>query len=210
MAKPWRGWYHAVATTYGTWLRGDPRGWRSRRHREHVEGDYRQPPPKGAYQFQFERSKRLMKHEPIILSPSSRVVVCQALVERLLELETELIVLAVASTHSHVVCRFANWSGGKYNPAINTPGLRGGNALQDGRDPVPRHVMGMAMKHASHEARQAGAKRPGPLWAKRPKFVPIEDREHQVNAVRYGQKHREREGAALWTMWSERVLAPDE
>ena len=37
----WNHWYHCTAHTYGTWLRGDPRGWRARHHREHVDGDYR-------------------------------------------------------------------------------------------------------------------------------------------------------------------------
>jgi len=46
---PWRDWYHCVVTTYGAWLRGDPRGWRSRHHREHIQGDYRRPPSSGTY-----------------------------------------------------------------------------------------------------------------------------------------------------------------
>lgn len=210
MSTPWRGWYHAVATTYGTWLRGDPRGWRSRHHREHVEGDYNHPPPPGAYQFQFERSNESLKHEPVVLSAASRFVVCEALLEKLLALEKDVIVLAVASTHAHAVCRFANWSGGEYEPASEVPGLHNDNALQDGRDPVPRHVMGAAMKHASHVARQKSTKRPGPLWAKRAKFVPIENRRHQVAAVRYIQRHRNLEGAALWTMWQQQVLPMDQ
>jgi len=35
---PWNDWYHVVSHVYGSWLRGDPRGWRSVNHREHVEG----------------------------------------------------------------------------------------------------------------------------------------------------------------------------
>jgi hypothetical protein len=30
--------------TYGTWLPGDPKGFRTRHHREHIEGDYKKPP----------------------------------------------------------------------------------------------------------------------------------------------------------------------
>ena len=40
----WNNWYHCVGSTYGSWLRGDPRGFSTFRHREHVEGDYRSPP----------------------------------------------------------------------------------------------------------------------------------------------------------------------
>lgn len=30
-------WFHCIATTYGAWLYGDSRGFRTRHHREHVE-----------------------------------------------------------------------------------------------------------------------------------------------------------------------------
>ncbi len=41
--------YHVTWSTYGSWLPGDPRGFRTRGHRLHVDGDYRNPPPKGKY-----------------------------------------------------------------------------------------------------------------------------------------------------------------
>ena len=47
MSVAWNGWYHVTANTYGTWLRGDPRGWRERHHRKHVEGDYQTRPVPG-------------------------------------------------------------------------------------------------------------------------------------------------------------------
>ena len=37
---PWNDWYHVMCHTYGTWLPGDPKGFRTRHHREQVEGDY--------------------------------------------------------------------------------------------------------------------------------------------------------------------------
>ena len=40
-------WFHVTAHTYGAWLAGDARGFRTRHHREHVEGDYKHPPPAG-------------------------------------------------------------------------------------------------------------------------------------------------------------------
>ena len=62
--SPWNDWYHTTAHTYGTWLRGDARGWRARHHREHVDGDYRNPPPKGKYDALYQYSKSLMKRDP--------------------------------------------------------------------------------------------------------------------------------------------------
>jgi hypothetical protein len=36
-------WYHIIETTYGAWLYGDQRGFRTRHHREHVDGDDKRP-----------------------------------------------------------------------------------------------------------------------------------------------------------------------
>src|SRR5258707_1081254 len=70
--KPWNDWYHIMCHTYGTWLPGDPKGCRTRHHREHVEGDYKNPPPKGKYDGLWARSKRLMKRDPVYLSSEQR------------------------------------------------------------------------------------------------------------------------------------------
>jgi hypothetical protein len=49
-------WIHFVETVYGAWLYGDARGFRTRHHREHVEGDYKNPPPAGMYDARRRRS----------------------------------------------------------------------------------------------------------------------------------------------------------
>lgn len=69
---PWNNWYHCMGNTYGTWLPGDPRGFRTRHHREHVEGDYRDPPPKGQYDQRFTQSKQLLTRQPVHLSKELR------------------------------------------------------------------------------------------------------------------------------------------
>ena len=198
MAGPWRGWYHAIATTYGTWLKGDSRGWRSYKHREHVEGDYRNPPPPGRYELEFRRSKQRLKYDPVLLPPAARRAVRDALAERLSDLNAEVVTLAVAKTHAHAVLRFPNWN----EPDFPIPRMDPGNMLADGRDPVPRHLFGVALAHASHVGLHAGWKRPGPLWGRRAKFVPVADRGHQLEAVKYVVSHAAREGAALWMMWA--------
>ena len=197
---PWNGWYHAVATCYGTWLKGDPRGWRSYKHRVHVEGDYRNPPPPDAYRLEFRRSKQRLRYDPMLFTPPVRAIVRDALVDRLRDQGTEVVALAVAKTHAHAVVRFVNRG---VRGAVPVRGLVPQNSLADGRDPVPRHVFGVARKHASHVLRELDRKRPGPAWAKRTKFVPVEDREHQMAAVRYVVRHARREGAALFTMWDD-------
>src|SRR6188508_1399655 len=70
--KPWGDWYHIMCHTYGTWLPGHPKGFRTRHHREHVDGDYKNPPPKGKYDKLWKRSRELMKRDPVYLTPEQR------------------------------------------------------------------------------------------------------------------------------------------
>ena len=64
------GWYHVNGNTYGTWLHGDRRGWRSRHGRDHPVGDYKTPPPAGMYDRLEEYSRRIRKAEPVLLTPA--------------------------------------------------------------------------------------------------------------------------------------------
>ena len=41
MPRPWNNWFHCMTSAYGQWLPGDPKGWRERNHRKHIEGDPR-------------------------------------------------------------------------------------------------------------------------------------------------------------------------
>jgi hypothetical protein len=53
-------WRHIVCNTKCSWLPGDDRGFRSREHRIHSSGDYKNPPPKneheGLRRYQEEKS----------------------------------------------------------------------------------------------------------------------------------------------------------
>ena len=57
--------YHLIWGTYGSWLPGDPRGFRTRRHREHVEGDYKHPPPPGLYEGLHAYATDSLKKPPV-------------------------------------------------------------------------------------------------------------------------------------------------
>ena len=106
MSKAWNGWYHVNGNTYGTWLRGDPRGWRTRRHREHVDGDYKHPPAQGTFEAIYERSKSLMTRRAVYLNRTQRQVAGQAMVERLVALGVELLTLSQDASHYHLLARF--------------------------------------------------------------------------------------------------------
>jgi hypothetical protein len=162
-------WFHAILTTYGSWLPGDPRGYRTRHHRGDVEGDYKNPPPKGQYDALHKSSRDSLKGEPVVLRPELRKLVCESIRDKLVELRATIACIAVAAQHGHVLV--------KMPPEMT------------------RLWMGHAKRHAWHQLREAGWN--GKLWAKRPKFIPIKDRAHQLNVYAYILRH-EAEGAYVW------------
>lgn len=175
----WNGWYHVTGGTYGTWLRGDPRGWRDRKHREHVEGDYRSPPPQGKYDALLEHVRASLKQPPVKLRPDQRAIAGQAMVEKLIELDVEVLALSLDAVHYHALVRFG-----------------GGSA---------RLLVGRAKKHAYHGL--CGSGHQGKVWAKRCRVQPIQSRAHQVRVYRYVLDHGKK-GAWVWsfkqgTYWNE-------
>jgi hypothetical protein len=169
---PWNHWYHVTVHAYGSWLRGDPRGWRSIHHREHVDGDYKNPPPKGKYDKLYELSKALMKRDPVRIATELRQFVADAIAESLQRNGIEVLITSVDAKHLHVLARFS--------------------------DHNPRHWIGLAKKHASHSVRQQGLRTDeGGLWAKRSRAEPITGRRHQVQAFSYILAHAKR-GARVW------------
>ncbi|MCG8406096.1 MAG: hypothetical protein MI923_12940 [Phycisphaerales bacterium] len=170
MAKPWNDWYHCNGNTYGTWLRGDPRGFRERRHRRHVEGDYKNPPPRGMYDALYARSLQLLKRPPVHLDRGQRRVATDAMVARLLQDRIEVLALAVDDHHFHILVRCP--------------------------DHRPRHWVGRAKKQASDLLSEHGLA--GQVWARGCRALPITDRKHQVNVFGYVERHA-RDGAAVWT-----------
>ncbi|MCG8406090.1 MAG: transposase [Phycisphaerales bacterium] len=170
MAKPWNDWYHCNGNTYGTWLQGDPRGFRERHHRRHVDGDYKNPPPPGTYDALYAKSVRQLKQRPVRLDKTQRRVAVDAMAEKLLRDGIEVIAAAVDDHHFHLLVRCP--------------------------DHHPRHWVGRAKKHASHRLSEQGLV--GQVWGKGCRALPITDRKHQVNVFGYVERHV-REGAAVWT-----------
>jgi len=168
---PWNNWYHVTVHVYGSWLRGDPRGWRARHHREHVDGDYKNPPPEGKYDNLFELSKALMKRDPVRIATELRQFIANAVAEKLRQDGIEVLIVCVDGKHLHVLTRF---------PDHNV-----------------RHWIGRAKKHASHSVRQEGLRTAeGGLWAKRCHAEPIADRGHQLRVFGYILGHLKKGGRA--------------
>lgn len=169
--QPWNDWYHVMCHTYGTWLPGDPRGFRTRHHREHVEGDYKNPPPPGRYVARHTHAKRLMKRDPVYLTIEQRRRAVDHVIASLQKWNIETIILAIDRVHLHLLARFP--------------------------DHNPRHWTGLAKKESSAYMKRERLAPDGGLWATRCKCEPIKDRGHQVNTARYLLRHV-RQGAAIW------------
>lgn len=185
----WNNWLHCCGSTYGEWLRGDPRGWRARHHREHCEGDYRNPPPAGRDADLYKRSKGLMKRARVKLTVEQRIVACEKIVEALLFHNVDVLAVAVSAKHWHVLARFHSL----------------GSVLT--KDRTARHLMGIAKKRSARALSDAELVGRGGVWAKRCRPLPIKDRPHQVNVFGYILKHIKK-GAAVWSILSNRKRLP--
>ncbi len=163
------GWSHIILSTYGSWLYGDSRGFRTRHHREHVEGDYKNPPPEGKYADKERRSRLALKQEPVVIPPEHREIVGQAILDKLTKLGGVTVCLTVAGQHIHLLTKLPI---GAY-----------------------KDWMGIVKRHVWFELRARGESRR--LWAKRCKTVPVRDRRHQLNVYNYILKHAEI-GAWVW------------
>jgi hypothetical protein len=164
-------WIHFVETVYGAWLYGDNRGFRTRHHREHVEGDYKNPPPTGKNEYKRQRSLDSLKQPPVVLAPTWRPIIAAAVRDRLEDLGAFVLCLAQGGQHLHLLAKLPVESDA-------------------------RIWMGLAKKHAAFEAKAKGWK--GKLWAKRGKEVRVKDRDHQLNVYRYILEHA-KQGAWVWT-----------
>lgn len=187
---PWNNWFHCVGTTYGAWLRGDPRGWRARHHKAHVPYDYKSPPPKGAYDRLLAHCRSLMKRDIVILSRPEQELACQKLLDALHFHNVEVLTLCVSPTHFHVLCRFIPLPGSSAQENVNP---------RASRIRKPRHLIGIAKKESARALSAAGLRSQGGIWAVRCKCKPIRDRRHQLRAFRYIRAHFKR-NAVVWTL----------
>jgi len=105
MRRGWNDWYHVVVTTYGSWLPGDRRGWRTWKHRRHVPGDYRNPPPE-EFGEGLRRHLSTLDIDPTRLSEDQRRQVGCWMLESFAYQEIEIIALAIGAEHCHLLGRF--------------------------------------------------------------------------------------------------------
>jgi REP element-mobilizing transposase RayT len=164
-----RSWYHAWFSTFGTWLRGDARGFRDRDHRIHSSGDYRNPPPieehAGLRRWVIEH----LHKDPVRLRAAQRPQVGRVIVQQLRQRGADVLVVAVASDQVHLVLRCGSGE--------------------------VRQLVGHAKRWSSHAIR---AQIPGTVWAKKCGLKLIRSRAQQVATFEYITRHASR-GAWVWT-----------
>ena len=165
----WNGWYHVNGNTYGTWLPGDPRGWRERKHKTHVNGDYKNPPPAGSGDALHGHAKILLKQSPVRLTTLQRAIAGRAMAEMLALQQIEVLAVSLDAIHFHVLARFPNSQ--------------------------VRPVIGRAKKHAYFQLHKHGFL--GRLWGDGSNVVPIADRKHQLKAFEYITAHQAKGGVGV-------------
>jgi REP element-mobilizing transposase RayT len=95
-------WRHVIINTHSSWLHGSPMGFRSREHRIHSSGDYRNPPPAGEHERLLEY--QLARSSPKVLIPEThRPIIGTALISFFQTANHELLALSVSDLHAHFV-----------------------------------------------------------------------------------------------------------
>jgi hypothetical protein len=187
----WKGWYHCTGSTYGAWVRGDPRGWRSRKHHEHVEGDYKSPPPRGKFDRQYKHSKKLMTRQRVVFTSEQRAFACSAMVDALVEREVDVGAFCVGAKHWHGLLRFRN-------PTKHYAISRDAQTL-----------IGQAKGKTAHSMSKANVISSGGIWAHRSRVRPVKNRFHALKITEYIPDHAKK-GAAIYVPSSAKpgALAP--
>ena len=165
---PPRAWFHIWFSTYGTWLRGDARGFRDHDHRIHSSGDYRSPPPPDEHAGLRIWTRAHMHKEPVRLTPTQRVSTCAKLVELFQAKSARMLIIAVALDHVHALGSF----------------------------PVARlrTIVGHAKKYSSYALR---SEIQGAVWARKCRPKRVKDIDQQRATFAYIKDHAT-QGAAIW------------
>lgn len=157
MPRSGRLWRHVIINMHGTWLHGDPRGFRSSKHRIHSSGDYRNPPPKGEHAGLHEFQKDQSGDE-VRFGRSDRAIIGREIVRHLQSEGLRMLAIAVTKVHTHLL--------------VELPG-----ALDD-----VKAIIGSAKKHSSRAVKQTMR---GSVWAAGGKYKRVLESSHLENAFKY-------------------------
>ncbi|MEM9252591.1 MAG: hypothetical protein AAGB29_09615 [Planctomycetota bacterium] len=159
MPTPGLIWRHVTFSTLGTWLPGDPRGFRTRHHKLHSSGDHRNPPPadehSGLHRWTQQRAA-----SAITFNPTQRQIALDAMTEK--TSQHHALAIAVSANHVHALTELPT------TPAET------------------RAIVGEWKRIASHALHHD---LPGRIWARGCGLKPIADRDHQRRTFHYICRH---------------------
>src|SRR4051812_20633218 len=96
-------WRHVIISTRRSWLHGDKRGFRSRRHRLHSSGDYKNPPPAAEHAGLLAYHEKRAKTPRVKIPKRLRAEVGAVLLHTLLNLGHRVLALSVCGKHAHAL-----------------------------------------------------------------------------------------------------------
>ncbi len=188
-------WFHVTGCTYGTWLPGDDRSFRTRHHREHIAGDVNDSPPRGMYDERRDHARALMRaagREPVRLSAEAQRIALDVMVESLRFRGCAVAIACLDDHHFHIVMRL---------PAKPThvhgwvPDPRHSHAWvsseMDDYLPEVRLVFGEVKRRAARALSDKGLVAPGGVWSTRIHMRRIADETHLREATAYVAAHGE-------------------
>ena len=164
-----RCWLHVMLGTYASWLPGDKRGFRNRKHRIHSSGDYRNPPPleehEGLRNYNVERVG-----EKVEIPLDQRHRLARTIAKLLIQAGYRVLVVSVSGCHVHILAELpVNLA--EYNKLIGWLKTKSSRALKD--------VL------------------PGRVWARGEHHVFVRDEAHRDEEYGY-IRDRQGSGARAW------------
>ena len=170
MPTPGKAWHHMIFNTRGSWLTGDPRGFRSRNHRKHSDGDYKSPPPIGQHAG-LHRVVRENSRSAVKLPESLWQVIGEAVLTKCDEQDHRVLAITVDAMHVHLLVEL---------PTDHK---------------LVKQIVGTWKQKASHAVRD---ELPGSIWSKSCDPIKIQDQAHHRRVYRYILDHSE-QGAWVWS-----------
>ncbi|MCB9838490.1 MAG: transposase [Phycisphaeraceae bacterium] len=162
-------WFHIQWGTFGSWLPGDPRGFRNHQHRIHSRGDYKNPPPPGEHRGLHNYAQRVLHKPRITLDNDAKAAVRDAIIAKSSRDGAHLRCVAVSSNHVHALLNI--------DPDHITP------------------VVGALKRASSHAIRD---RFPGRVWGARKHVDAVRDQGYLSNVESYILAHSRIERAATW------------
>src|SRR5438067_2338545 len=107
MPKPGMRWRHVIISTHNAWHPSDPRGFRTKDHKLHSSGDYKNPPPPGEHAGLHSYSKRI-SGAMVVIPRALRPIVGNAMLDKLKKLQYQCLIISVAGTHAHMQVELPN------------------------------------------------------------------------------------------------------